>query len=268
MDQATFEQFRKLIHAESGIKLLPQKKPLLASRISMRLRELNIKSAARYLEIIESDASGEELIKLIDAISTNTTSFYREAKHFDVFSQLIEAHLKAGHTSLKIWCAASSSGEEPYTLAITVRETLKNRLMDTKILATDICTTVLKKAIQGQYSDDAVEKVPQDLKDRYFTRVSNSEGECWSATNALRELLMFRKFNLAEFPYPLKGPIDFIFCRNVMIYFDRELRQKIIDQMTNLLRPGGYLFLSHSENLLGIHHTLTNIASSVYRRSK
>jgi chemotaxis protein methyltransferase CheR len=268
LDTETFEQFRKLIHAESGIKLLPEKLPLLASRISSRLRELNIKSAAKYLEIIESDASGEELVRLIDAISTNTTSFYREAKHFELFTKLIQSHIEEGHTSLKVWCAASSSGEEPYTLAITLKETLKNKLIDTKILATDICTNVLKKAVAGEYSDETIAKVPIDLRERYFSRVKGENSEAWSANKPLRDLIMFRKFNLAEFPYPLKGPIDFIFCRNVMIYFDRQLRQQIIDEMTPLLRPGGYLFLSHSENLLGINHRLTNVASSVYRRIK
>lgn len=268
MDTETFEQFRKLIHAESGIKLLPQKLPLLASRISSRLRELNIKSASKYLEIIESDTSGEELIKLIDAISTNTTSFYREAKHFEVFAKLMQAHIEEGHTSLKVWCAASSSGEEPYTLAITIKETIKNKLVDAKILATDICTNVLKKAIQGEYSEENISRVPEDLKERYFSAIKTNDGISWSASKQLRDILIFRKFNLAAFPYPLKGPIDFIFCRNVMIYFDRQLRQSIIDEMVPLLRPGGYLFLSHSENLLGINHNLATVASSVYRRVK
>ncbi len=268
MDTQTFELFRKLIHDESGIKLLPQKRPLLASRISSRLRDLNLNSASQYLELIESDATGEELVKLIDAISTNTTSFYREAKHFEVLTRLIHSHVEQGHKSLKIWCAASSSGEEPYTLAITAKEALKGRFVDAKILATDICTNVLKKGVQGEYSEDAISKVPTELRDRYFAPIRNAEGEAWSADKSLRDLLLFRKFNLAEFPYPLKGPIDFIFIRNVMIYFDRELRQRIINEMIPLLRPGGYLFLSHSENLLGITHNLTNISSSVYQRGK
>ncbi len=268
MDIETFEQFRKLIFQESGIKLLPQKMHLLTARISTRLRELQIKNASEYLNIIETDATGEELIKLIDSISTNTTSFYREPKHFEIFARYLQQIDLADSSQIKIWCAASSSGEEPYTLAITAKEALKGKLADAKILATDICTVVLKKAMRGEYTEEQVAKVPSELKSKYFDYKNNGDYDLWSVNQSLRDMVIYRKFNLSKFPYPLKGPIDFIFCRNVMIYFDRELRQQIISEMIPLLKIGGYLFLSHSENLLGIKHNLDLVAPSVYRRTR
>jgi len=241
---------------------------LLVSRIHGRLNELKLKSADDYLHIIETDASGAELVTLIDTISTNTTAFYREARHFEVLQNLINEHIQAGVSDLKIWCAAASSGEEPYTLAITVREALKQTDVKSKILATDICTKVLKKALQGTYNRDQISKVPYGLRHKYFNTSGQGESQIWTVGNSLRDLIAFRKLNLAKFPYPLKGPLDFIFCRNVMIYFDKELKQQIINFMTPLLKPGGYLFISHSENLLGMTHSLETVMPSVYRRPK
>ncbi len=268
MDIDTFEQFRKLIFEESGIRLLPQKMPLLTSRISARLRELSLKDAASYLQIIETDSSGTELIRLIDAISTNTTSFYREPQHFSFLARHLSQNNYSINDRVKIWCAASSSGEEPYTLAITAKEALRGKMVDVKILATDICTNVLKKALTGEYTDEQTYKIPGDLRSRYLTPKANANSTIWSVNQELRDLVIYRKFNLSKFPYPLKGPLDYIFCRNVMIYFERPLRQAIISEMIPLLKIGGLLFLSHSENLMGVNHNLELIAPSVYRRNK
>lgn len=266
MDTSTFEQFRRLIYEESGITLSPDKIPLLSSRIGRRLRALNLGSPGEYLRIVETDASGEELINLIDAVSTNTTHFYREPQHFDIFGELLKQHIASGKKEIKIWCAASSSGEEPYTLALTVLQNVNTKQIKTKILATDICTTVIRKALRGHYTEDQLSKIPAELRKKYFSKIDTEDGEKWSISQEPRELLTFRKFNLAKFPYPVKGPVDFIFLRNVMIYFDRTLRQQILDQMCPILAPGGYFFLSHSENLLSIQHPLKSIAPSVYRK--
>lgn len=268
MESQTFEKFRNLILAESGIKLEAHKMSLLVSRIQGRLSELRLKSADDYLHIIETDASGAELITLIDTISTNTTAFYREARHFEILTKLISDHVGEGNQSLRIWCAAASSGEEPYTLAITAKDALTNSNVDCKILATDICTKVLRKALHGQYNREQISKVPYGLRHKYFNTTGQGEAQTWTAGAALKDLIAFRKLNLAKFPYPLKGPIDFIFCRNVMIYFDKELKQQIINFMTPLLKPGGYLFISYSENLMGVDHQLESVMPSVYRRPK
>lgn len=266
MDTSTFEQFRRLIYEESGITLSSEKIPLLSSRIGKRLRALNLSTPGEYLRIVETDASGEELINLIDAVSTNTTHFYREPQHFEIFSDLLKKHVASGKKELKIWCAASSSGEEPYTLALTVLQNVNTKQIKTKILATDICTTVLRKALRGHYTEEQLSKIPSDLKKKYFSMIDTEEGPKFSIGQEPRDILTFRKFNLAKFPYPVKGPVDFIFLRNVMIYFDRTLRQQILNQMCPILAPGGYFFLSHSENLLSITHPLQSVAPSVYRK--
>jgi len=266
LENNIFEEFRELIYKESGISLSLDKKPLLENRIGRRLRALGVASHSEYLKIIETDHSGEELINLIDVVSTNVTFFYREPAHFEVLSTILEGYKAENRNKVRIWCAAASSGEEPWTLAMTAAEHLNLQKTDLKILATDICTTVLKKAIAGQYQENQLEKVPNKLKNKYFHKISSEDGESWSVNDNLRELLLYRKLNLAKFPYPLKSQVNIIFIRNVMIYFKKELRQLIINQMYPMLAPGGYLFLSHSENLLGIDHKLKTVQTAVFRK--
>jgi len=266
MDASIFEHLRALIHREAGIYLAEEKKMLLANRLGRRLRELGLSSEKEYLRILELDTDGQELVKLIDAVSTNVTHFYREGSHFEALGEILGKARQQGRHDLKIWCAASSSGEEPYTLAMVVREQFRDKGPRCQILATDISTKVLRHAIAGQYEERQLEKLPSAYRKNYFQHHSDNQELPWSVTNSVKELVTFKKLNLAKFPYPLKGPIDVIFCRNVMIYFDIPLRSQIISEFSRLLRPGGYLFLSHSENLLGIENKLEPAGRSAFRK--
>lgn len=268
MDKSTFEQFRTLIRSSCGISLSDEKIPLLMNRINKRLRALNLKDPKEYLNLVISDNEGNELVQLIDVVSTNVTHFYREAEHFTILADVLkEADSKKNLHKLRIWCAACSSGEEAYTLAITAKESLNldSRHLDLKILATDISTRMLRSAAEGTYAQKQLDNMPAQIKQRYFSRVQGAQDSFLVDPN-LKKFLSFRRLNLAETPYPLTGPLDIIFCRNVMIYFDRDLRQKISTEFSRLLRPGGLLFVSRSENLLGIKHDYKNFATAVYQK--
>jgi chemotaxis protein methyltransferase CheR len=266
MEQATFERFRSIIYRESGIVLPPEKLPLLANRIFKRLSQLGLSDEAEYLRMIELDFSGEELVVLIDAISTNVTHFYREANHFEILREIL-SNLRDGRREVRLWCAAASSGEEPYTMAFEALEVLnKGEDPKIKILATDICTKVLKRALEAVYPATSAERVPLWVRHKYMDELSIGGEEFWRVKPSVSSLILFKKLNLVSFPFPLKGPLDVIFCRNVMIYFDRETRSRVVREFDRLLASGGYLFLSHSENLLGVEHDFENIAPSVYRK--
>jgi len=265
MRRAEFERFRELIYQTAGIALSDEKAALLESRLSKRLRALGLSNEEEYLRIIELDQDPRELINLIDAISTNTTNFYREPRHFEMLSGIFE-QWRETHKEIRLWCAAASSGEEPYTLAITASESLDLRRTKFRMLATDISTKALKKALSGTYTQKQVENVPKPLLYKYFVRQTENGQKYYSVCQELRSLILFKRFNLASFPYPLKGPFDAVFCRNVMIYFDTAMRQKVVDALYALLRPGGYLFIGHSENLLGLKHEFETIGSSVFQK--
>jgi len=266
MDQLTFEYFSQLIYRESGIVIGPQKASLLANRIQKRLRALGLSNPSEYVKIIETDASCTELVQLIDVVSTNVTFFYREERHFELYSQILADWRQEGRETFKVWCAAASSGEEPYTLAFEGAKALESKAMGLKLLATDISTHVLKKAIRAVYNSEQVTKIPEDIRQDYLVPFGPAGTDLWQVVPHISQMVLFKKLNLIEFPYPIKGPLDIIFCRNVMIYFDIETRRKIIGQFERLLRPGGYLFLSHSENLLGIQHGFSKFDVSVFRK--
>ncbi len=266
MDSDVFNHFRSLIHREAGIFLNDEKKTLLANRIGKRIRELGLSSEGDYLRILEVDATGEELVRLIDAVSTNVTHFYRESDHFETFAKILQQYGNQGRNEIKVWCSASSSGEEPYTLAMVVREHYLRPGRSCKILATDISTKVLRIALAANYEEEQLAKLPPHYRKAHFIKTDESTERPWQVHPETRELVFFRKLNLSKFPFPLKGPINVIFCRNVMIYFDLPLRRRIIAEFGRLLEPGGYLFLSHSENLLGIDHSFETIGGSVFRK--
>ncbi len=266
MDKQTFEKLRDIIYKESGIVLPPQKLPLLTNRIQKRLRALKIKSETEYLQMIELDVSGEELVNLIDAISTNVTYFYREPDHFELYREILSGWGPKKKSAIKVWCAAASTGEEPYTLAFEASETLDLNRQKIRILSTDICSRVLKIALEGVYSPSSVEKMPPVIRNKYLEKLSIDGQHHWKVKQSAMDLVLFRMFNLVQFPYKLKGPVDIIFCRNVMIYFDTPTRDKIIKEFSRLLAPGGYLFLSHSENLIGIDHDLIKVNPSVFKK--
>ena len=264
MERAVFERFRDLIYDRSGILLRDGKEVLVAARVGKRMRALGLERHGDYYQHVVNDQSGTELTILLDAISTNTTSFYREKDHFDQMSAYLNTWLAEGRSRLRLWCAASSTGEEPYTIAITVKEAVRNRAFDTRILATDINTQVLEHAQRGEYEPEKVQPVPAELRQRYFTRTQRPSGPVFVASSELKQLLAFRRMNLAEAPYPLKGPLDLIICRNVMIYFDNTVRQRFLDEAFRLLRPNGILMVGHAESLTGLVGDFKPVRPSVY----
>lgn len=264
MDTRVFERFKTLIYDKSGITLGPQKEALVSARVGKRMRALGIQDVKAYLDFVIDDQSGAELVHLLDAISTNVTSFYREPVHYDVLAKLLAQWRSEGQTKFRLWCAASSTGEEPYCLAMTGLEALGPDA-DYRILATDISTRVLHTAREGAYPHAKMHPVPRPLLQKYF-ELDRSAGQHYVARDALRRVLSFCRLNLSQPPFPMKGPLDAVFCRNVMIYFDNRVRGALIRDVERLLRPGGYLMIGHSESLAGITTRLENVQPAVYRK--
>jgi chemotaxis protein methyltransferase CheR len=264
LDRATFQRIRDIVYARSGIVLKDDKATLVAGRLGRRLRELGLATPGDYLAFLERDRSGAELTNLLDAISTNVTYFFREPDHFELIAQLHSRWIAAGQRRFRYWSAASSSGEEPYTLAMTLHS-LGTSNLDLKILATDISTAILERAIAGVYPDKAVGEIPPQHLARYFRRQAG-EPPTYAVTDELRALVTFRHLNLAVFPSPLHGPLDMILCRNVMIYFDQALRSRLVNEFARLLKPGGCLIISHAESLVGIDVDLKMVRPSVYAK--
>jgi chemotaxis protein methyltransferase CheR len=265
MDKRIFNQLRDIVYKESGISLSDKKEQLVSARIGKRIRALKLAGQKEYLAYLIEDRSGEEMTEFLDVISTNLTSFFREPDHFETLKELFSKWWDKGQSRFRFWSAASSTGEEPYSMAISLLEVLNGRPLDIKILATDISTRTLRHCQHGVYEAKRLETLPRHLRDRYFDAVQENKEICYQAKDNLKKFISFRHFNLSKFPYPMKGPLDIIFCRNVMIYFDNELKEKLIREFYRLLKPGGYLMIGHSESLTGLPSSrFENIRPSVY----
>ncbi len=263
LDTGTFNEIRDLVYRHSGIALADHKQALVSSRLSKRIRILGLGGFDEYCMRLQADESGRELVLLIDAISTNVTCFFREVKHFEVLAAALRQSYAAGRRKFRIWCAASSTGEEPYSLAITARENLGEDV-DVKILATDISTSVLARARQGIYENKHVEKLDREVLRRWFLRGAGKADGYFRVRPELSDIVRFGRINLARQGWPIKGPLDIIFCRNVMIYFDNGLRAMLVARFYSLLREGGILFTGHSESFSGMAGEFSKIQSSVY----
>ena len=266
-----YQAIAKFVHETAGINLMDGKKELVRTRLSKRMRALKFNDFKTYFKHVMSDQTGEEIVFLLDALSTNLTSFFREPQHFQFmakeFLPALEQRLKArGSHRLRIWSAACSSGEEPYTIAMVVME--KNPYFgqggDFKILATDLSTKVLNMAKQGVYGPERVKNIPPQTLQKYFTKIDTGRGEkMYKVTDQLRKTIAFRRFNLMD-PLPFKNPLDLIFCRNVMIYFDKETIARLVEKYYQILSPGGYLFIGHSESISGFKHPFKYVAPCIY----
>ncbi len=263
MDDELFNKFRKLIYEVSGIHLGDQKRALVMGRLSKRIRTLGLDDFRNYYEYIINDKSGKEIIKLIDSISTNVTHFFRESEHFDYLKEKLIEWQESGQTKFRIWSAACSTGEEPYTLTIVATEALNNSV-DLKILATDISTRVLEQCKKGEYYSHKVDNVPNYILQKYFEKRKVGNDWVYAVRDKLKKVITFSRLNLIDAPYPMKGPFDVIFCRNVMIYFDDKVRNILINEIYRLLRPGGYLFIGHSESITSAHIGFKIVKPSVY----
>ncbi len=264
MEKRLFDKLRAIIYEKSGISLHDGKEALVSARLGKRMRLLGIQDYRDYVERVSRDEDGTETVGLIDAISTNVTSFFREPVHFDVLGKLMSDWLKDGKKRFRFWSAACSSGEEPYSIAMTLLEVVKDQPVDLRILATDISTQALAKGRKGIYDEQRMSPVPPHLKTRYFERRKNGNGVSYGATPALRKPILFRRLNLAAPPFPMTGPLDAIFCRNVLIYFDQTTRKRLLDETHRLLKKGGYLMVGHAESLTGMICDLKPVRPSIY----
>ncbi len=273
MHQATFDLFRELIYQEGGISLGAKKTTLLRTRIRGRMLKLKLQSPESYLKFIREDSTGQELIHLIDSITTNYTYFFRENQHFEVLEKHLQGLLTKGQTRIRIWSAAASSGEEPYSIAMVVQSVLNkmglnNQQVDIKILATDISTKILRKAIQGIYFQKQLAKVPPVWRELYFKPIKTAQGEQLEVTAALREMIAFRHMNLNAAQYSVRGPFDAIFCRNVMIYFDESTRKTLVNKFSKFMPEEALLFVGLTESIMGYCKELPYIDPSVYQKTK
>lgn len=269
MNPELFQAFREIAYQQAGISLRDGKETLVSARLVRRMRDLSLGSEREYLDYLRQDASGEEMVKFLDAISTNFTSFYRERPHFDLLAQEAKAARDAGAAKFRVWCAASSSGEEPYTIALTLAQAFEGSSVDYRILATDISTRVLDHARRGRYTARQIEPVPRDLRARWFKKTGEMVGEeaLFEVDKELRARLVFKRLNLSTPPFPMSGPLDVVMCRNVMIYFDQAVRQRLIAETERLLAPGGLLLIGHSETLNGIQSGLRAVKPTIYRKA-
>ncbi len=264
MRKEVFRRFQNIIRRESGIFLTDDKMALLLNRIRKRCMQLGLPTEEDYLEVVETDMSAQEVRELIDAISTNVTSFYREGDHFEHLLRFFRECAARGRKRVRVWSAACSSGEEPYTIAMCAAEALPLNTIRFQLLASDICTKVLAKAENGVFDRKQLSQLPVSFVKKYFTEQRHSSEV--KVAQPVKDLVCFRQHNLSRFPYGMSGEIDVVFCRNVMIYFDKELRERIVQEFWSLLNPGGLLFIGHAESLFGLDHSFENVDSAVYRK--
>lgn len=266
---ADFEALRKLVKEITGINLSDQKRELVYGRLARRLRALHLRTFAEYRGLLASDG-GKEIGEFCNAITTNLTSFFRESHHFDYLREQVLQPLaadRAGSRRVRIWSAGCSTGEEAYSLAMTAIESFPDlRTWDVKILATDLDSDVLAKAQRGIYAAERVRAIGPQRLSRFFVERRGREGPCYEATPELTSLITFKQLNLMH-PLPMKGPLDAIFCRNVVIYFDKDTQRELFARVAHLQRPGNLLFLGHSESLFKVSESYTPIGKTVYRRS-
>jgi chemotaxis protein methyltransferase CheR len=269
LTDAQFQKFSELIFRQAGIHLKPEKKELLNTRIGKRLRACGIDSFRTYYDLVINDRTGTELVHLIDCVSTNFTSFFREHSHFDFLRSTILPQFAAEHRGrqeMALWSAACSSGEEPYTLAMVLEEFQRQEpAFRYRIMATDISTRVLAQAERGIYAQDRVEKVPAELLRRYFQKGNGQSAGYVKVKEQLIRRISFRRFNLMD-EFPWREELHVIFCRNVMIYFNRPTQEELVNKFHRCLAPGGYLFIGHSESLASLRHEFKQVASTAYRK--
>jgi len=269
----TDQEFRRLsalIHRETGIALGDHKRELVCSRLGKRLRRHGYATFGEYYEhLLDRDPDGHERVCMVNAITTNKTEFFRDERQFSVLRSAILAPAAAGPGAsrrLRIWSAGCSSGEEAYSIALTILDTLgPPSARDVRVLASDINTEMLARAQDGVYAIEQVGRVPAALRAKYFVRGAGSSHKVVEVGPQVRELVTFRRINLTE-GCPIRTPLDAIFCRNVLIYFDRDLQQRCITRFVELLRVGGCLFLGGSESLLGLRPELRTLGNCVYQK--
>jgi chemotaxis protein methyltransferase CheR len=266
MDHGTFQRFRDVVYDLSGISLGEKKQALLAARLAKRMRSLGVHEYEEYLVLLEEDETGEELRTLLDAVSTNVTSFFREAGHFDFVRETMAKWLAEGQRRFRFWSAACSTGEEPLSLGMVVLDACRGYDVDVRILATDISGRVLDRCREATYTPERVATVPPELRARWLERHRSGGESFYLARKELLDHIVYQRINLSAPPFPMAGPMDAIFCRNVMIYFDNRVRARLLADLYRLTKPHGYLFVGHAESLTGMMSEFKSVRPSVYTR--
>ena len=265
---ADFQRIRRMVQQHTGIALSDSKRQLVYGRLSRRLRALRLGAFDTYLARVEG-GDADELQHFRNAITTNLTSFFRESHHFDFLANQVLPHLESQNRAsrrIRIWSAGCSSGEEPYSIAMVLLESAQHLLgnWDVRILATDIDTNVLEHARRGIYGSDRLERMEPARRLRWFERMPDAEH--FKISDAVKAPITFNELNLIS-DWPMKGPFDVIFCRNVVIYFDRNTQRNIVSRMEGLQRPGDHLILGHSESLLDISTRYRLVGNTIHRRT-
>ncbi|WP_076413528.1 protein-glutamate O-methyltransferase CheR [Shewanella sp. UCD-KL12] len=259
MTQADFDFIQSLAYEETGIVLPARKKHMVYSRLSRRLRQLGLKSFSQYCQRVKSEPS--ELMNFVNALTTNLTAFFREEHHFDYLEkQVTPLWRRRRDKRLRVWSSACSTGEEPYSIAMTLADHFAGAEWDLKILATDLDTNVLNKASKGCYSEESITGLPQRYRDKYIKTTESGI----QMKQSIQKMIHFKQLNLLQH-WPMTGQFDLIFCRNVLIYFDNETKAKIIARFRQLLAPDGLLFIGHSETLTNISDEFELIGQTMYQ---
>jgi chemotaxis protein methyltransferase CheR len=264
LSASQFSTISRIIHERCGICFPTGKEVLVRSRLMKRLRVLGLSSFDQYLRYIDEDSSGNELATMIDALTTNKTNFFREPHHFEFLKDNILPELRESNSKVRFWSAGCSTGEEPYSLAILLNEELsQQRRGNCQILATDISRRVLAVAQEALYSEESLQGVHPSLWKKHMVCVQSKPGRVYRISDEARALVRFAYLNLTA-SWPMKGPFDAIFCRNVMIYFDGDTRKKLVRRFYDLIKPGGYLFVGHSESLGSTSWEFRYVEPAVY----
>ncbi|HNY16486.1 MAG TPA: protein-glutamate O-methyltransferase CheR [Treponemataceae bacterium] len=266
-----FSYITKLLFERFGIFLSDQKRVLVAGRLSKRLRELGLSTFTDYIEYLSADKTGGELSELINRITTNHSFFFRERDHFDFLSKTVLPEIeeggkaKAGGLSVRIWSAGCATGEEVYSISMLLKEHYGQRLsaIDPGLLATDISLAALTEAKAGEYAEAKLRELPVNYRNSYFVKKDDAT---WAISEDIRSMVMFKRLNLMADSYPMKGLFDAVFCRNVMIYFNPESREKVVNAIYRYVKPGGYLFIGHSESLNRETCPFEYVRPAVYRK--
>lgn len=262
LPEKVFQRVVELAYKVAGIHLTSEKRELVKSRLIKRMRKIAVTSFEDYLALVDAGNS-DELPRMIDILTTNKTNFFRESAHFDFMRQIVLPEIRQRGRRLRIWSAACSSGEEPYTIAMVLREEIPDiDSWDARVLASDISTRMIEAATNGVYRADLLSDVEPAQRMKYFQALDPGQ---YRAHDSLRRLISFARLNLMQ-DWPMRGPFDLIFCRNVMIYFDRPTQERLVNRFYDLLRPGGHLFVGHSESLTPLEHRYQFVRPATYRR--
>jgi len=270
MTDQEFKKLSILIYEGYGIKMPVAKKVMLEGRLRKRLIITKMSSFTAYCNFLFSkEGMKNELIHMIDVVSTNKTDFFREPGHFNYMTDflLLEFQKESRGKPLNIWSSASSSGEEAYTIAITIEEFYKqNKTFDYSVFCTDISSEVIKKGVQGIYDESRISNIPLNIKKKYFLKGKEGNNNKVRVVPELRKKMTFNRLNLMDDSYSVPYDFDVIFCRNVLIYFDKQVQERVINKLCNKLKKGGILFLGHSESIAGINVPLETISPTIYRK--